>query len=453
MTGSGQSRAAKDGRRALILVERLGVSGAGSGKEHIDENLVRVHRELGFDVDVCVVKQSPEIARPAVEALGATYIDPANAKAESIGKASMHERLLALSTRPSVRRQLANIVIAGTSGPAPTVVVASLLGSDTLAFAALAIARRTRARVVLWEHRSHYEKGRMRSPLRRWRLRYVFRSADASLVVSSPFRDLAAARLRLPRERFGVLPNPVAAGFFQVSHARSRSWLGQERRPESTDGSMVSGSEPCQSPGVDPEPALPPLAAVPALEDGGAFVFIGAQNWRRRLKRLDVLLDAFRRVREVETAARLLLVGALPDGLSGMLGSVGLDHAHVITTGRVAHENMPGLLASANAAVISSDIETFGVPAAEAVASGIAVVTTRCGGPESVIEDGVHGHVVARGDPEALAQAMLRVLRESQAGRYDPSVLSEYAWRRFSVCAFKEQWRQVHQSMEAVMSR
>jgi teichuronic acid biosynthesis glycosyltransferase TuaC len=210
------------------------------------------------------------------------------------------------------------------------------------------------------------------------------------------------------------------------------------------DASIVSVSERYRTPAADLAPALQTLETVRRLQDEGAFVFIGAQNWRRKQKRLDILLDAFRRVLEVEPAARLLLVGALPDGFPGVLDSTGIKHAHVIVTGRVPHENMPGLLASANAAVISSDIETFGIPAAEALASGIAVVTTRCGGPESVIDDGVNGHVVARGDPAALAQAMVRVLRESQSGRYDPSVLSEYAWRRFSVSAFKEQWRQVH---------
>lgn len=61
-------------------------------------------------------------------------------------------------------------------------------------------------------------------------------------------------------------------------------------------------------------------------------------------------------------------------------------------------------------AVPSIRQESFGRVAVEAIARGIPVVASNCGGLPEVIEDGVSGIIVPRGDPESLASALDRVL-------------------------------------------
>lgn len=57
--------------------------------------------------------------------------------------------------------------------------------------------------------------------------------------------------------------------------------------------------------------------------------------------------------------------------------------------------------------------ESFGRVAVEAMARGIPVIATDCGGLPEVVEDGVSGIIVSRADPESLADGVDRVLRDS----------------------------------------
>jgi glycosyltransferase involved in cell wall biosynthesis len=61
--------------------------------------------------------------------------------------------------------------------------------------------------------------------------------------------------------------------------------------------------------------------------------------------------------------------------------------------------------------------EPFGIPVIEAMATGTAVVATRGGAFPEIIEDGHSGLLVDRGDAEALAQALLRILGDADLRR------------------------------------
>jgi glycosyltransferase involved in cell wall biosynthesis len=65
----------------------------------------------------------------------------------------------------------------------------------------------------------------------------------------------------------------------------------------------------------------------------------------------------------------------------------------------------------------SSCEEGFGMPAAEAMACGLAVIGTRTGGIPEVIEDGRSGILVPRDDPAALASAICRLLEDDELRR------------------------------------
>ena len=53
---------------------------------------------------------------------------------------------------------------------------------------------------------------------------------------------------------------------------------------------------------------------------------------------------------------------------------------------------------------LSSDEEGFGMVLVEAMACGVPVVSTRCGGPDGIISYGVDGYLVEIGDAESLAE-------------------------------------------------
>jgi glycosyltransferase involved in cell wall biosynthesis len=61
---------------------------------------------------------------------------------------------------------------------------------------------------------------------------------------------------------------------------------------------------------------------------------------------------------------------------------------------------------------VTSRREAFGLVVVEALAAGLPVVTTASGGPDEILDNGRHGHVIAQGDEQAFAAALDAALAE-----------------------------------------
>lgn len=75
------------------------------------------------------------------------------------------------------------------------------------------------------------------------------------------------------------------------------------------------------------------------------------------------------------------------------------------------------VLSAIDVLVISSEQESFGLTAIESLAAETPVVSTRCGGPEEIIEDGKNGYLVNVKDAPALGKAILTLLNDPLARR------------------------------------
>ena len=122
-------------------------------------------------------------------------------------------------------------------------------------------------------------------------------------------------------------------------------------------------------------------------------------------------------------AARLLIVGDGPlrAELTAATQSLGLQH-HVVFSG--IRSDIPAVLGALDLLVFSSRWEGLPVALLEGMAAARPVVATAVGGVPGVIVDGTTGILVPPGEPAALAQACVRVLRSAtqatqmgQAGR------------------------------------
>lgn len=88
--------------------------------------------------------------------------------------------------------------------------------------------------------------------------------------------------------------------------------------------------------------------------------------------------------------------------------------------GRKASEEVSQYLSKADALVIASEIETFGIPAVEALASGTPVICTKCKGPEGFL-DGECAELCEVNDVEDLARAIKNMYLRK--GSFDPDAL------------------------------
>ncbi len=135
---------------------------------------------------------------------------------------------------------------------------------------------------------------------------------------------------------------------------------------------------------------------------------IAAQNEK---KAIDVLLPAFRLVRQCYPGLQLVLVGDGPlrEENQRLAASLGLDSA-VLFLRKVDRSMVAQALSGCEAFVLPSRSEPFGIVLIEAFALGKPVVATQVGGIPEIVRDGVNGLLVPPDSPEALSAAILRVL-------------------------------------------
>jgi glycosyltransferase involved in cell wall biosynthesis len=158
---------------------------------------------------------------------------------------------------------------------------------------------------------------------------------------------------------------------------------------------------------------------------GPVLTFVGRTDDPRKNVRL--LLDAFTEIRETCPDARLRLVGtppadAAPDGVD-VVGPV---------------DDVAPELRRAAIFVLPSLQEGFGIAAAEALAAGLPVVTTPCGGPEELVRESGGGRVLETFDSEELAQTVVSLAEDLEAATAMRSAGKTYVQRVHDPNRFRE---------------
>ena len=137
-------------------------------------------------------------------------------------------------------------------------------------------------------------------------------------------------------------------------------------------------------------------------------------------KGFDVLIQAFAVLTRQLPETRLLIMGDGPERMK-----LGLSEK-VVLYGRYRREEFAQKLAESDVFVMASRAETFGVVYVEAMASGLPVIATACGGPEDFVNER-NGVLVPVDDVEALGRAMRDTLENRS--RYEDTAIANNAAR------------------------
>ncbi len=261
---------------------------------------------------------------------------------------------------------------------APDVVHAHFLEQ---AAAASALCEREHLPLVVTEHLSLLNRPDV-PPAIRQRAVYAYRGADRLLAVSAPF---VAALHRLTQYPVSLVPNIADVSVF------------------------------CGSP-------IPRSKTEP-------FRFVSCGILIER-KAFDRLLDAFAAMHAAvpDTTLTICGDGGSRGALQQQIDRLGLAGS-VIMAGHCSRQRLAEIYHTADAFVLASRLETFGVVYIEAMAAGLPVIATRCGGPEDFVT-GETGLLVPVDDTPALTAAMLDMRRN--AARYDRARIAAYVADRFS---------------------
>ncbi len=236
----------------------------------------------------------------------------------------------------------------------------------------------------LWKRRRHRAASALAHRLAR---RVVFNSRAV--------RDHTVPAERIPPDRAIVIANGVPD---PSQGAARRPAMGEQAgpAPSSQDASQA---------------ACPTALCVASL---------------RSKKDHETLLEAFSRVRRVAPSARLVLAGEGPlrDTLEARAREAGLDGTIVFA----GHQgDVSGLLAGADAFVLSSLEEGLPNALLEAMARGLPAVVTDVGGNAEAVEEGMTGFLVPPRRPDLLAERLERLLSDAALRRR----LGEAARRRY----------------------
>lgn len=207
--------------------------------------------------------------------------------------------------------------------------------------------------------------------IKRRSLQWLYPQADQLTAISHGIASELSALCHLPEHKVKVIPNPVdLERITRLAAVRpEHPWFGAGQ---------------------------PIIVAAGRLHPQKGFLH---------------LIRAFARVRQ-SVACKLAILGEGPQRteLEHLISQLGLT-SDVALPG--FQDNPYGYMAHATVFVLSSLYEGFGNVLVEALAVGAPVISTRCPvGPDEILVDGRTGILVPPADEGALAEAVLRLLKD-----------------------------------------
>jgi len=186
-----------------------------------------------------------------------------------------------------------------------------------------------------------------------------------------------------------------------------------------------------------------------------AKAFIGVQPCDRTLlfvgrieplKGIDTLIQAIGLIRQRDVYTCLTVIGGDPTidlevedsemrRLQAICAEAGLSDL-VTFIGKRGQYTLPYYYSAAEAVVVPSHYESFGMVALEAMACGTPVVASQVGGLAFLVKDGETGFTVPVEDPAALADRLVQLFCDpdlrSEMGQRAAAFAQEYSWERIA---------------------
>lgn len=172
----------------------------------------------------------------------------------------------------------------------------------------------------------------------------------------------------------------------------------------------------------------PPLTLTSRSETAARIVAIGGLTDER--KNITGLIRAFGEIHDRLPETTLHIVRPVPDQhLMQAATATGLFNSRIFFHDYLGNEEVYQLLSDSSFLVVNSLSETFSMSAAEALACGKPVITTRCGGPEEFVSE-ERGRLIDVNHPEQLREALIWMRNHYR--EYDPQKLKSFIRENYS---------------------
>ncbi len=182
----------------------------------------------------------------------------------------------------------------------------------------------------------------------------------------------------------------------------------------------VETSEFYPEPGPKPDPVV------------GASLVIGSVCVLRPEKRMEMLVEAFASVRNIQQGLKLLIVGSGPElpKLQERAAALGIENDCVFMP---AVASVAPYLRAMDVFVSCSSSEAFSNSILEAMACGCCPVGSRVGGTPELIEDGERGLLFESGNVQELSSKLSLLINDSQLRKNLASNAAAFATQKLNM--------------------
>lgn len=267
-----------------------------------------------------------------------------------------------------------------TGGFQPNIVHAHIYSSG---IPAVMLSKFHNIPAIITEHSSAFMRGLL-PPKEIRKIRYSFRNAHLILPVSSALKETIEA-IGI-RGNFRIVPNAVDTNRFKPPHKSKH------------------------------------------ITQIKSILFVGSLL---PVKCLHILIKAIFQVKSLRRDWRLDIIGEGPQRaeLENLVSKLDLRD-YVTFHGQKRQDEVAQLMRDADFLVLTSEYETFSVAIAEALVSGLPVISTRCGGPEELINN-ENGVLISRNDPIGLAHSIVWMLDNLDI--YSAATISQSSAKQFGM--------------------
>lgn len=221
-------------------------------------------------------------------------------------------------------------------------------------------------------------------------------------------------KANVPRKVYGQMMLPIVSriekqALKRVDHVFAETEYTRQAILPYTDASKIS----IDTIGIDTQRFQP----IPEKQRTNDYI-LSVGRFDDARKNVTLLFEAYALLRRRMSAApKLILAGnTAPDPEAWTKArNLGITE-HIIVKKGVSLEELVTLYQNAAIYVLSSDEEGLGIVLLEAMACATPVISTRCGGPDSVISDKT-GFLTPVGDAQAMSERLLWMLQNPEQRR------------------------------------
>jgi glycosyltransferase involved in cell wall biosynthesis len=179
-------------------------------------------------------------------------------------------------------------------------------------------------------------------------------------------------------------------------------------------------------------------------------ILIGSLGNIRLAKNYDLLIEAAAIVKQYrgDNKVHFLIAGHQRRDIMEKLNALTVERditANIHFLGFL--DDTPQFLSELDIFLLCSSSEGFSIATIEAMAAGVPVIATRCGGPEEIITDGINGLLIEKNNPIAIAEAIALLLKDKKRAEALADAAKDYVFSTFSLGTMLDRYRTIYKQL------